>query len=252
MRQAIVDRELVTIPTENVAEVRPSPPFMRWNFAFLDGAGPFEQTALPSFYYISPPDPVWPKQQQADYIPSSADLLFVTVHEVWPGHFLHYQHLKAQPSDVLRSFWTYTTGEGWAHYVEQMMWEAGVSSDPRDHVGQLQNALLRDVRFVSALGLHTGSLDLAGSTALFREQAFQDEANARQQAIRGTFDPMYLAYTLGKLVILKLRDDVRAKWAAEGKQFTLRAFHDELLAYGAAPLPVIRASMLGGDAGSVL
>ncbi len=252
MRQAIVDRELVTIPTENVAEVRPSPPFMRWNFAFLDGAGPFEQTALPSFYYISPPDPAWPKQQQADYIPSSADLLFVTVHEVWPGHFLHYQHIKTQPSDVLRSFWSYTAGEGWAHYVEQMMWEAGVSSDPRDHVGQLQNALLRDARFVSALGLHTGALELDGATALFREQAFQDEANARQQAVRGTFDPMYLAYTLGKLVILKLRADVRAKWAAEGKPFTLRAFHDELLAHGAAPLPVIRASMLGDDAGPVL
>ena len=252
MRQFLIDNAIVTIPTEDVAEVRESPPFMRWNAAFLDPIGAFETAKLPSFYYISPPDPAWPNKQQRDYIPGKTDLLFITIHEVWPGHFLHGLHLKTNPSIVMKSFWNYATGEGWAHYAEEMMWDAGVSDDPAVRIGQLQNALLRNVRYLSAIGLHTGDLTVEQSTKLFKKQAFQDTANARQQAVRGTFDPMYLAYTLGKLAIMKLRTDLEAKWEAEGKELTHQAFHDALLSYGAAPLPVIREAMLGPDAGPVL
>lgn len=252
MRQFVQEHAIVTIPSDDVAIVKDSPPFMRWNAAFLSGAGVFETAALPSFYYISPPDPSWPKAQQRAYVPTEPDLQFITIHEVWPGHFLHGLHMKANPSRVLRSHWNYAMGEGWAHYTEEMMWQAGVSDDPVVHVGQLRHALLRDVRYLSALGLHTGGMTVAQSMAMFREQAFQDPANARQQANRGTFDPMYLSYTLGKLAILKLRDDVEAKWKAQGKPFTLQAFHDALLGYGAAPLPVIRQALLGDDAGPVL
>jgi uncharacterized protein (DUF885 family) len=252
MRAFLVDEKLVTIPSEDIAKVTVSPPFMRWNAAFLDPAGAFETGALPSFYYISPPDPAWPKKKQLAYVPGETDLLFITIHEVWPGHFLHGLHVKAQPSKVLKSYWNYAMGEGWAHYTEEMMWDAGVSDDPKVHIGQLQNALLRNVRYMSAIGLHTGTMTVEQSHALFRDQAYQDEANAQQQAVRGTFDPMYLSYTLGKLIILKLRDDMQAKAKAEGRPFTLGAFHDELLSYGAAPLPVIREAMLGPDAGPVL
>ena len=252
MRKFLVAQDLITIPSEDVAEVRPSPPFMRWNAAFLSSAGAFEKAALPSFYYISPPDPAWPKKQQQAYVPGKTDLLFITIHEVWPGHFLHGLHLKANRSRVIKSSWNYAMGEGWAHYTEEMMWDAGVSEDPAVHVGQLQNALLRNVRYLSAIGLHTGEMTVEQSFQMFRDKAFQDEANARQQAVRGTFDPMYLSYTLGKLAILKLRDDVKARWEADGKAFTLKEFHDALLSYGAAPLPVIREAMLGPDAGPIL
>lgn len=252
MRRVLLDKQIISIPSEDVAVLRESPPFMRWNAAFLDPAGPFETGALPSFYYISPPDPAWPKEQQRAYVPGTTDLLFITIHEVWPGHFLHGLHLKAQPSDVLKSYWNYAMGEGWAHYTEEMMWEAGFTDDPRVHVGQLQNALLRNVRYMSALGLHTEGMTVEQSLAKFRDEAFQDEANARQQAVRGTFDPMYLSYTLGKLIILKLRDDYRAKVEADGGTFSLMEFHDRLLSYGAAPLPVIRRAMLGDDAGPLL
>jgi uncharacterized protein (DUF885 family) len=252
MRAFLLDQDIVTIPTEDVAIVKESPPFMRWNAAFLDPSGPFEPGGLPSFYYISPPDPKWPKKQQKAYIPGTTDLLFITIHEVWPGHFLHGLHIRTQPSEVVKAFFNYATGEGWAHYTEEMMWNEGVSDDPKVHIGQLQNALLRNVRYLSAIGLHTGAMTVDQSYAMFRDKAFQDEANARQQAVRGTFDPMYLSYTLGKLAILKLKTDWEAMKKKAGRPATLRAFHDELLSHGAAPLPVIREAMLGPNAGPVL
>jgi uncharacterized protein (DUF885 family) len=244
MRDFLVAKQLVTIPSDDVVRVVESPPFLRWNAAFLSAAGPFETASLPSYYYISPPDPTWPAAQQREYVPPVGDLLFITIHEVWPGHFLHALHLEKNPSRVLRSTWNYTMSEGWAHYAEEMMWDAGVDDDPRVHIGQLRLALVRNVRALAAIGLHTGGWDVEKARQLFRTAGFQDEANAAQQAMRGTFDPMYLAYTVGKLAIVKLRDDVKA---VRGAKFDLREFHDELLSYGAAPLGAIRRAMLGND-----
>lgn len=132
------------------------------------------------------------------------------------------------------------------------MMDEGISEDPKVRIGQLKNALLRNIRYLSAIGLHTGEMMVEQSMAMFRDQAFLDEASARQQAIRGTFDPMYLSYTLGRLLILKLRDDWMAQRKARGQAPELRAFHDELLSYGLAPLPAIREAMLGPDAGPLL
>ncbi|MCH9687231.1 MAG: DUF885 domain-containing protein [Deltaproteobacteria bacterium] len=252
MRQVLVDHDLVSIPSDDPITVRPTPPFMRWNSAFLDPAGPFAGPGQPSFYYITPPDPSWPLEEQQAYVSGAQSLLFTTVHEVWPGHFLHSLHMRQIPSEVLRTFWNYVTGEGWAHYGEELIWEVAFPDNNEVRVGQLDNALLRNVRFISALGLHTGGMTVEASTQRFRTQALQDAATAKQQAVRGTFDPMYLAYTLGKIAIKKLRDDVRAKVEAEGGTFSLRAFHDDLLRHGGAPLPVIRESMLGPDAGPLL
>ena len=253
-RQFLIDHDIVTIPTQDVAVVTETPAFMRWNIAFLDGAGPFEKSALPSFYYISPPDPTWPLEQQQAYVPGTTDLLFITVHEVWPGHFLHGLHVKINRSWILKSLWNFTTGEGWAHYTEQLMADAGLrprtswtGDDPRIELGQLQNALLRDVRFVVALGLHTEGMTVDTATELFRTKAFQDPVSARQQAVRGTFDPMYLGYTLGKLIVLQLREDWLAQRRAAGSDDSLKTFHDALLSYGAAPLPAIREAMVGRE-----
>lgn len=248
MRQLLIDKDLVTIPSDDVAEVRPSPPFMRWNSAFLSSAGPFEKRALPSFYYISPPDPSWSKRQQREYIPSRGDLMFTTVHELWPGHFLHSLHKKRLESKVLKSFCTYSMSEGWAHYAEELMWEQGAGGgDPRYHIGQLGDALLRDARYLSAIGLHAKGVTVEQAKDTFVRKALTDERTAMQQALRGTFDPGYLNYTLGKLMIKKLREDWRVKVGAE---FSLKAFHDEFLSHGCAPIPVIRAHMLGETFGS--
>jgi uncharacterized protein DUF885 len=242
--RAFLDRHpVVTIPSDEQAEVRESPPFLRMNFASINQPGVFEARPLPSFYFISPPDPKWSQAEQLAYVPSRQGLLFTTIHEVWPGHFLDRLRRVRIASKILRSFGSYATNEGWAHYVEEMMWDEGVAGkDPRAHIAQLLQALMRDGRFLSAIGLHTQGMTVADSQKLFVEQAFQDVGTARQQAARGTLDPMYLNYTLGKLMILKLRADVRAKL---GGAFNLRAFHDQLLSYGDAPLPLIRRAMLG-------
>jgi uncharacterized protein (DUF885 family) len=244
-RAFVAEHGIASIPTADVAETRVTPPYLRYNLAFLDGAGPFERLALPSFYYITPPDPAWPEAKQRDYVPDRWSLFSVTVHEVWPGHFLHSLHVKRQPSRVLRTFGNYAMTEGWAHYAEELMWEQGLDRNPRFRVGQLLMALLRNVRFVSAIGLHARGMTVEQSAALFREQAFQDEGNAQQQAARGTFDPMYLSYTLGKLMILKLRADYRARREAAGEAFSLADFHDRFLSHGSAPIPLIREAMLG-------
>ncbi|WP_026167038.1 DUF885 domain-containing protein [Novosphingobium nitrogenifigens] len=233
--------DLVTIPGTEKALVRPSPPYNAQNSAYIDPAGPLDK-GLPSIFYISPPDPSWPKEKQDAYIPGKADLLFTSVHEVMPGHFVQFLHSNRADFPVGRLFVGYAFAEGWAHYAEEMMWEAGLGNgDPKVHIGQLSNALLRDCRLLSAIGLHTGGMTVDQSKALFREQCFQDEGNADQQAARGTYDPAYLNYTLGKLMIRRLRDD----WtASRGGRAAWHAFHDEFLSYGGPPIPLVRQKML--------
>ena len=249
LRSFVVEKKLVSIPGQEQARVAESLPYERWNLAYIRIPGPFERN-LPSTYYISPPDPKWSKGEQEAYIPGKNDLLFISAHEVWPGHFLQFQHSNRSASTVGRLFVSYTFSEGWAHYAEELMWEAGLGAgDPAVHVGELNNALLRNVRLVSAIGLHTGAMSVTESETMFREKAFQDPGNARQQADRGTFDPGYGAYTLGKLMIRKLRDD----WtASRGGREAWQAFHDQLLSYGSPPVLLIRNAMLGPESGPPL
>ncbi len=249
LKQFIVDKQLVSIPSDEEARVEESPPFNRWNLAYIDIPGPYEKN-LPSIYYISPPDPAWTAAEQAEYLPSEKDLLFISVHEVWPGHFLQFLHSNRSRSRFGQLFVGYAFAEGWAHYAEEMMWEAGLGNgDPATHIGQLLNALLRNVRYLSAIGLHTGAMTVEESQRMFVEKAFQDPGNARQQAARGTFDPAYLNYTLGKLMIRKLRED----WtASRGGTRAWRAFHDEFLSYGGPPIPLVRKAMLGPESGPAL
>ncbi|MBY0447324.1 MAG: DUF885 domain-containing protein, partial [Hyphomonadaceae bacterium] len=194
-------------------------------------------------YNIAPPDPTWSKAVQDSFVPGEADLLFTSVHEIWPGHFLQFLHANRAKSQFGKVFVGYAFAEGWAHYAEEMMWEAGYGDgSPEIHIGQLSNALLRNCRFLSAIGLHSGTMSLQQSFELFRTQCHQAEGQALQQAARGAYDPAYLNYTLGKLMIRKLRED----WTAtRGGREAWKAFHDEVLKHGGPPIPLLRARMLG-------
>jgi hypothetical protein len=234
-------QKLVSIPGTEKALVHEAPPYQRFNFAYIDIPGPYEKN-IPSIYYIAPPDPKWPPAEQAAYVPGVADLLFTSVHEVWPGHFLNFLHSNRAQSKFGQVFVGYAFAEGWAHYTEEMMWDAGLGGgDPETHIGQLANALLRNARFLSAIGLHTKGMTVAQSEKLFRD-AYQDPGTARQQALRGTYDPAYLNYTLGKLMIRSLRED----WTrSRGGREAWHEFHDQFLSYGGPPIPLVRRAMVG-------
>ena len=245
LKQFIIDKDLVTIPGPEEAKVEEAPPYNRQNFAYINIPGPYEK-GLPSVYYIAPPDPTWPKAEQEAFVPGKADLLFTSVHEVWPGHFLNFLHANRSKFMFGRVFVGYAFAEGWAHYTEEMMRVAGVGGGTDETmIGQFSNALLRDCRYLSSIGMHTGSMTQAQSYDLFKTQCYQDDGNARQQAARGTYDPAYLNYTMGKLMIRKLRDD----WiATRGGDKAWKAFHDQFLSYGGPPIPLVRKQMMGGDA----
>jgi hypothetical protein len=249
LEEFVRSADIVSIPGREKALVRESPPYRRFNPAYIDIPGPYEKN-IPSIYYIAPPDPAWSAAEQAAYVPGVAGLLFISVHEVWPGHFLNFLHSNRAGSRFGQVFVGYAFAEGWAHYTEEMMVEYGLGQDdPEVHIGQLTNALLRNVRFLSAIGLHTKGMTVAESERMFREQAFQDPGNARQQAARGTYDPAYLNYTLGKLMIQKLRED----WTRDrGGPQAWKQFHDAFLSYGGPPIPLVRRAMLGQESGPAL
>lgn len=243
LRKFIVEKDLVSIPGTEEAQVEESPPYNRQNSAYIDIPGPYEK-GLPSVYYISPPDPSWSKATQDSFVPGKYDLIGTSVHEVWPGHFLNFLHANRAKSLFGKLFVGYAFAEGWAHYSEEMMMDAGlgetVGKDAAQmKVGQLSNALLRDCRFLSAIGLHARGMTTAQSKAMFMTQCYQDEGNANQQSARGTYDPAYLNYTMGKLMIRKLRED----WT-QGDHMKWKAFHDEFLSYGGPPIPMVRQAMM--------
>jgi uncharacterized protein (DUF885 family) len=253
LRSFVVEHKLVRIPSDDPILVDQAPPYQATNFAYINPAGPFDK-GMPSTYYIAPPDPSWPKAEQDAYTPGVADLMSTSVHEVWPGHFLHSLHSNRSESLIGRLFLGYAYTEGWAHYAEEMMWEAGLTGGlaggrAEYRVGQVNKALYRNVRYICAIGMHTQGMKVEQCERMFREDAFQDPGNARQQAARGTYDPGYLNYSLGKLMIRKLRDD----WTAtRGGREAWGAFHDAFLSFGGPPVPMARKAMLGEDAGAAL
>ncbi len=174
LRDFVQKNNVVSIPNDDQALVAEAPPYNRNNAAFIQVPGPYDK-GVPATFNIAPPDPKWTKAEQLQYIPSEASLMFTSVHEVWPGHFLQFLHSNANP-DKLEALWVgYAFAEGWAHYCEEMMYEEGLGrGDPEMHIGQIMDALLRDVRLLSSIGLHTEGWTVAQSEKMFREQAFQD------------------------------------------------------------------------------
>jgi uncharacterized protein (DUF885 family) len=252
LRDFVQKNNVVSIPNDDEVRVVEAPPYNRENFAFIQVPGPYDK-GVAAAYNIAPPNPKWTKAEQTAYIASRATLMSTSVHEVWPGHFLQFLHSNANPNKLEGLWIGYAFAEGWAHYAEEMMLEEGLNKgDPAMHIGQLMDALLRDVRLLSSIGLQTEGWTVAQSEKMFKEQAFQDPGNARQQAARGTYDPAYLYYTLGKLMIRKLRTDWVAKMHAGGSaqgsdQALWHDFHDKFLSYGGPPIPLLRKEMVGGE-----
>ncbi len=254
LRQWIIDHEIVSVPTDDLCVVAETPRFWRWAFAMMDTPGPFEQVARESFYYVTPPEPDWPPEKQEEWLTAFDyhSLRATSIHEAWPGHFLNDLHFRNAPSRVSKVFSTYSFWEAWAMYCEQMLLEQGYrAGDDKLRLAQLMSALLRDVRYVCAIRMHTAGMTVEQATQRFIDDAFMQATPARAEAMRGAFDPQYLNYTLGKLMLLKLRDDYRAA-AQQGNTFDLRTFHDNFLAWGGPPLPYLRRLLLQHDDGAIL
>jgi uncharacterized protein (DUF885 family) len=251
LRQYLVDHHIITIPASDPARVKETPPFMRsTTSASMDTPGPFEPAKLEGRYNMTLPDPRWPKAKQDDFMRQwyYAAISNVSVHEVYPGHYTQFLYAKQFPSDVRKVYGAATNVEGWAHYAEQMMLDEGFhASDPRYRLAQLQDALLRDVRFIVGIKLHTQGMTVDQAANLFVTQGHQPRPVAESEAKRGTADALYGYYTMGKLMILKLREDYKVKL---GASYSLQKFHDEFIKLGPLPLPLVRKAMLG-DVGQV-
>jgi uncharacterized protein (DUF885 family) len=247
-------QRIVTIPSSASVEVAPTPRFYRWTFASMWTPGPFESRPLRAFYYITDVEPSWPVERKDEHLRdfNYGALWSISIHEVFPGHFLHYQHVRQVDSKLRKSILFSSTAfvEGWAHYCEQMMIEEGFrKNDHHVRLGQLAEALIRLCRFIVGIRLHCEDMSVEQGVRFFRDEAFLEEASARREAERGTFDPSYVLYTAGKLMILKLREDYKAH---AGPDYSLRRFHDTLLANGTVPLWLHRALMLGEPNGEML
>jgi len=245
---------LITLPSGESITVAPTPEFYRWAFASMWTPGPFESKPSRAYYYLTDVDRSWPVDRQQEHLRdyNYPTLWSISIHEVYPGHFLQYQHLRRVESKARKSimFAPASFVEGWAHYCEQMMIEAGFGrEDHQVELGQLAEALIRLVRFIVGIRLHAEDLSVEQGVRLFRDEAYMEEASARREAERGTFDPTYLVYTVGKLMLLKLRRDYKQQ---QGKAFSLRTFHDTLLGNGTAPFWVHRQLMLGAENGDLL
>jgi len=247
-------QKIVTLPQADAVTVAPTPEFYRWSFASMWTPGPFESKATRAYYYLTDVDRSWPAERQEEHLRdyNFPTLWSISIHEVYPGHFLHFQHLRRVESKARKSimFAPASFVEGWAHYCEQMMIDVGFGrQDYSVQLGQLAEALIRLARFIVCIRLHAEDMSVEQGVRFFREEAFLEETSARREAERGTFDPTYLVYSVGKLMLLKLRQDYKQQ---EGKAFSLRAFHDTLLGNGTAPFWLHRELMLGEGAGGDL
>jgi hypothetical protein len=259
IRAFVVRHRIVTIPSSVRARVEETlPPFRATSFASMDTPGPFETKAKEAYYYVTPVEPDWPPQQAEEWLTAfnyyTTDV--VSIHEGYPGHYVQFLALNASPaSRVAKAFYSYPFVEGWAHYCEQMMLDAGFAQPsnaafaPRDdlvqgakyRLAQSDEALLRICRLCVSLKLHTRGMTVDEATRFFQDNCYYEEKPAHQEALRGTFDPGYLYYTLGKLMILKLRHD----WETQEKEaFSLQRFHDQFLSHGAPPISLLREILI--------
>jgi len=253
----IRERHIVTIPSDVRPIVEETPPFMRaTTFASMDTAGPFETNATESYFNVTLPDPKMTPAEVEGYMHSFniGTVISTAVHEAYPGHYVQFLWLPQAPSKVRKLLGANTDVEGWAHYCEQMMLDEGYgqpgsgAKDEREakllRLGQLQDALLRNARFIVGIEMHTGNMTMEQAEDFFQKEGYQSKETAIVETRRGAGDPTYLYYTLGKLEIMKLREDVKKK---EGKAFSLEKFHDDFLKQGFPPIKIVREAMLGDN-----
>ena len=246
IRKFCEDRKIVTFPSSVRARVEETPTYLRaTSFASMDTPGPFEKKATEAYYYVTPTEKDWPPQQKDEWLTAfnyyTTDV--VTIHEAYPGHYTQFLCLNASPANRLEKIISSDAFvECWAHYTEQMLVDEGFGDGSLKYrLAQSDEALLRLCRLCVAIKTHCEGMSLDDATKFFQDNCYYEEKPARQEATRGTYDPGYLYYTLGKLQILKLREDYRKQ---EGSRYTLQRFHDELLSHGMPPLRLLREVML--------
>jgi uncharacterized protein (DUF885 family) len=258
IRKYVSSHHLVGIPSDVRAKVKETPQYLRaTSFASMDTPGPFEKRATEAYYYVTPTENDWPEKQKEEWLTAfnyyTSDV--VSIHEAYPGHYVQFLRLNASSaSKVEKIFGSYAFIEGWAHYCEKMMIDEGYSSPTagtpseedakraaKYRMAQADEALLRLCRLCVSIKMHTENMSIEEATKFFQDNCYYEEKPARQEAMRGTFDPGYLNYTLGKLQILKLRDDYKAQ---QGDEFSLEKFHNELLNHGMPPIRLLREIML--------
>ncbi len=246
IRQSLLDFDIISLPSEDRCQVIETPTYMRYAFAAMDSPGSLETKATESYYYVTPVAEEWTDAQAEEWLSNfNYDTLrIISIHEVYPGHFVHHLHNSygRELPLVNRVASSYAFTEGWAHYTEEMMLETDYAKGQAAlQVTQLLEALVRNCRYLCSLGMHTQGMTVDEATRFFIDNAYMEELPARREALRGAFDPGYLNFTLGKLMILKLREDYRRE---QGAAYSLKGFHDKLLSYGAPPLPLLREVML--------
>ncbi|CCG99066.1 protein of unknown function DUF885 [Fibrella aestuarina BUZ 2] len=253
IRQFLLDKQLISIPSEVRATVTKTPEFMVGATAAMNTPGPFEKEATQAYYYVTLPKASWPARQQEEWLTQYNRYVaeVISIHEAYPGHYVQFLHLNASKvSEVRKVFSSYAFVEGWAHYTEQMMLEEGypggdVWRDPktaaRYKMAQLSESLLRYCRLVCAINLHTHGWTVDQATRFIQANCYYEEKPAREEAIRGTYDPGYLSYSLGKLQLLALRDRYQQKM---GKKASLRGFHNAVLAQGMLPVSELARVLL--------
>src|SRR5947209_3994651 len=256
IRKFVITRKLITIPNEIRARVKETPQFRRaTSFASMDTPGPFEKRATEAYYYVTPPESDWPPLQKDEWLTAfnfySTDV--VSIHEVYPGHYVQFLRLNASPaSKVERIFGSYAFIEGWAHYCEKMMVDEGYGTVAKPteadekraakyRLAQADEAMLRLCRLCVSIKMHTQQMTVEDAAKFFQDNCYYEEKPAHAEAMRGTIDPGYLNYTLGKLQILKLRDDYKAQ---EGANFSLQKFHNDLLNHGMPPIRLLGEILL--------
>ncbi|MDQ2948476.1 MAG: DUF885 domain-containing protein, partial [Acidobacteriota bacterium] len=248
LRDFIVQHKIVDIPSPVPPILEETPPFMRaLTFASMDTPGPYEKVAKEAFFNVTLPESTWSPQKIEEHLQSfnRGTIISTAIHEAYPGHYVQFLWVQQAPSKVRKLLGAASNAEGWAHYCEQMMLDQGYSNnDPKLRLGQLQDALLRNARYIVGIQMHTGKMTFDQGVDFFVKEGYQVKATAERETKRGTSDPTYLVYTLGKLEILKLREDYRK---LRGSQFDLRQFHDEFLKQGFPPIRIVRHALLGND-----
>ena len=249
LRTFIAGHRIATIPSPVLPIVEETPPFMRaLTFASMDMPGPYEKVAKEAFFNVTLPEKSWKPSQVEEHMAAfnHGVIISTAVHEAYPGHYLQGLWLNSTPGSKARKLIGANTFiEGWAHYCEQMMLDEGYGNgDLKLRLGQLQDALLRNARYIVGIRMHTGSMTYEQGVDFFVKEGFQTRTNGERETKRGTSDPTYLYYTLGKLQILKLREDYKAM---RGAAFTLEEFHNKLLGQGMPPIRLLRRAMLGND-----
>jgi uncharacterized protein (DUF885 family) len=252
LRDFLDQQHIVGMPSQVLPIVQETPPFARaLTFASMDTPGPFEKVAKEAFFNVTLPEPSWTPQQVEEHMAgfNRGTVISTAVHEVYPGHYTQFLWVPSAPSKVRKLLGCSSNAEGWAHYSEQMMIDEGFhSGDPKYRLAQLQDALLRNVRFIVGIGMHTKGMTVEEATKLFETQGHQPHAISVQEAKRGAGDPLYGYYTMGKLMILKLRRDYEQKL---GAAYSLQKFHDAFIQLGPLPLPLVRKAMLGETSGAL-